>query len=139
MKNYVSKIITLLLPLLTLMGCETPLAQSTVAIEFHWPPVLTLIYASILLTPIVSTALLVLSQYKPLAFKVKLQQLIHISLLVMLLLAWFIELSNTNTMSSRLDLIIMLAALFLQMLVAILVFISVSKQQKKHIRDKYFL
>jgi len=139
MKNYLLRTSALLLALIMLAGCETKIAQSINTNGFHWGPILTLIYASILLTPIVSTVLLVFSQYKPLSFKVKLQQIIHISLLGMLLLAWFIELSNISIINSRLDLIIMLAALFIQMLVAILVFVSVSKHQKKHNKDRYFL
>jgi len=139
MKNYILRTSILILALLMLPGCEKEIAQSINANEFQWGPILSLIYACILLTPIVSTVLLVFSQYKPLTFKVKLQQFIHFSLLGMLVLAWFIELNNTHIMSSRLDLIIMLAALFLQMLVAILVFVSVSKHQHKHNRDKYFL
>lgn len=139
MNNHASKKLVLLIPLLALLGCENIVPQSTIITEFQWRPILTLTYISILLTPIVSTALLVLSQYKALLFKVKLQKFIHISLLGMLLLAWFIELNNTNTTSNRLDLIIMLAALFLQMLVAIFVFVSVNKQQQKHNKDKYFL
>lgn len=139
MKNYILRTSILILALLMLPGCEKEIAQSINANEFQWGPILTLICACILLTPIVSTVLLVFSQYKPLTFKVKLQQFIHFSLLGMLVLAWFIELNNTHLISSRLDLIIMLAALFLQMLVAILVFVSVSKHQHKHNRDKYFL
>ncbi len=122
-----------------LTGCKDYIQQSSALTAINWQPLITLSFICILLTPILSLLLFGFSFFKHLKFKTNLQRFLHGSLVLMLALAWLIELNTTNSAQSRFNLVSTLIALTVQMSVVLFAFISLNKQQKLHNRAKNFL
>lgn len=133
------KTITVTFCILLLSGCKDYIQQSSALTAVNLQPVMTFSFICILFIPMLSLLLFGFSFFKHLKFKVNLQKFLHGALVLMLTLAWLIELNLTNSAQNRLDLVITLAALAIQMAVVLLAFISLNKQQKLHNRAKNFL
>ena len=133
------KITSLLPSLLLLTACNDYLMTNTTTNESTWRLLLSVASSCLLLIPILSLVLLVFSQWKHIQFKIVLQRYLHGSLLLMLALAWFIELNLVQRSDSPIDLMLTLCALTVQMALVVFAFIRVNKQQKMLYRANNFL
>jgi branched-subunit amino acid ABC-type transport system permease component len=91
------------------------------------------------LIPILSLALLIFSQWKHIQFKITLQRYLHGSLILMLAIAWFIEVGLVQRTDNRVDLMLTLCALGTQMALVAFAFVRINKQQKMLYRANNFL
>lgn len=133
------KLICLLFCMILLTGCNEHLISTTQLTNSAWQPLLVIAFISLVLIPLISLAFVIFSQWKHLKFKITLQRYLHCSLVLMLCIAWFIELIMVQRSDNRLDLILTLCALATQMILVVAAFIHVSKQQKRQHRAKNFL
>ena len=133
------KLISLLFCFTLLTGCNDYFINTTQLTNSTWQPLLVIAFISLFLIPLISLALLIFSQWKHLQFKITLQRYLHGSLVLMLAIAWFIELSLVQRADNRMDLMLTLCALATQMVLVVAAFVLVNKQQKMHQRAKNFL
>ena len=138
-KTDTTKLVSLLFSLMLLSGCNDYFITGAASSFSAWQPLLFIATSCLVLIPILSLALLIFSQCKHIQFKITLQRYLHGSLILMLAIAWFIEVGLVQRTDNRVDLMLTLCALGTQMALVLFAFVRVNKQQKMLYRANNFL
>lgn len=138
-KTDTTKLASLLFSLMLLSGCNDYFLTDGPSPFSAWQPLLIIATSCLVLIPALSLALLIFSQWKHIQFKITLQRYLHGSLILMLAIAWFIEIGLVQGTDSRVDLMLTLCALGAQMALVLFAFVRVNKQQKMLYRANNFL
>lgn len=134
-----TKLASLLFSLIFLTGCNDYFITDGTSTFPAWQPLLIIATSCLVLIPILSLALLIFSQWKHIQFKITLQRYFHGSLILMLAIAWFIEVGLVQRTDNRVDLMLTLCALGTQMALVAFAFVRINKQQKMLYRANNFL
>lgn len=102
-------------------------------------PLFISIFSCIIIVPIISFMLTILSGWKNLAFKISLQRYLHVALILMLALAWVVELNFTDSLSSTMNSKVIIYSLLFQVLLVVGAYISLKKQQSRDRKQRFFL
>jgi len=120
-------------------ACNSNLEITQSIIPSMQKPIFVSIFSCIIIAPIVSIMLITLSSWKNLAFKVSLQRYLHLALVLMLALAWIVELKLTDNLPNLLSSKIIIFSLLFQLLLVVGAYISLKKQQIRDKKQRYFL
>ncbi|WP_404339523.1 hypothetical protein [Pseudoalteromonas mariniglutinosa] len=134
-----TKLASLLFSLIFLTGCNDYFITDGTSTFSAWQPLLIIATSCLVFIPVLSLALLIFSQWKHIQFKITLQRYFHGSLILMLAIAWFIEVGLVQRTDNRVDLLLTLCALGTQMALVAFAFVRINKQQKMLYRANNFL
>jgi heme A synthase len=115
-----------------LVGCNATIGMSSDPEAEPWRSLFLLSFFVLIITPAISTVLLIISAWKKQSFTIKLQKWLMVLLAVMVVFWLLGEISLTPRTNIRLDLFLTLPALAIQIFIVIIGKFLVKKRGRVH-------